>query len=106
MYLGNTERKYVIGVDCFVTGISELLTNNLAHLFPNPSSDIINIPISELNSVNQIMIYSITGNRVFTEGNSIGKNSVELKIDHLPSGFYTIVMQTMEGNIARSFIKK
>jgi hypothetical protein len=67
--------------------------------FPNPTNSSISITSTELMN-EQIEIYAITGEKVFT---TIANNDISISIHHLPNGVYAI--RTMNGTLIGRFVK-
>jgi len=70
-------------------------------LHPNPVGDVLNI--SNLEDVNQVDIFDITGKKLMSE-NVDGPN-VTLNVSHLTSGLYIINYHTSKGMLTSKFIK-
>jgi uncharacterized delta-60 repeat protein len=88
-------------------GTDELLLSNDLKIYPNPSSDIINVQHTELKPIKEINILSIDG-KVMESFVNLGKtNSISLNISSVPRGTYIIQVKSKKGNISSStFIKK
>jgi len=72
-----------------------------AQIFPNPSSDFLNIS-SELN-IDLIEIFSLNGNKVFSK--SVSSNQTTINISEFSNGNYLIVIKS-ENNSFSKFITK
>lgn len=89
------------------TGVKVLAnTTKTLNIFPNPTSSIIHIEISDGREVKAIEIYNSVGQRVETSGASVsGLNShstqPEIEVGHLAPGCYTVVVR-YENEIIRS----
>jgi Secretion system C-terminal sorting domain/AhpC/TSA family len=90
---------------CVTTGINEsTLIDNSITLFPNPSSNLVQLNINHsLSSINAITIIDVNGKVVL----DIDKTAIDSAFDTslLDNGFYTIVVETTEGKLTKKFIK-
>jgi len=76
------------------------IAKNIFEVYPNPSSDFININTKE--KINSIEIYDTTGRKVISEINS--KNQIDVR--KLLKGIYYIRVNTDSKNLTSKFIKK
>lgn len=85
--------------------------NNLFNLYPNPTSDFINIDISKemfrkLNMTNwKAEIYDVLGNLIYSE-NTIGKFEIKINVSYLNDGVYIMKLQNSEQITAKKIIVK
>ena len=70
-------------------------------LYPNPASELINISVSEGVEVRSITLYSALGQRISSVD---GLNSVDVSI--LPSGVYYMAIETDQGNVNKTLVRK
>ncbi|WP_442267697.1 leucine-rich repeat domain-containing protein [Tenacibaculum sp. ZS6-P6] len=75
---------------------------NFIVLYPNPTNGIINIDVSNNIKIEKLDVFSITGVKV----KSINKVTDKLNIQDLPSGVYTINIQSTQGRIVKRLIKR
>jgi hypothetical protein len=84
------------------------INNNSLNLFPNPSSDIIYIKSTKINSEKaQIQIYDIWGQLIWNKQNvriSAENNSID--ISNFQNGIYLITVKSESGNFSSKFIKQ
>lgn len=93
-----------------LVGIDELELNSTTQffLFPNPSSDLINV---KFNSHSQekiyISVYSVDGKEVFKTQYPIveGINLIQLNTSHLSSGLYILKLTGEKTSLSSKFIK-
>lgn len=114
--INNTDKSYTITLSADYNGIGRFYVHtiftstldvndynlvNSIKLYPNPSSNRINLngDISKLQNIN---IYSIIGNRVL----SINKNFKSINIESLSSGIYIVNLMTKDGVKSLKFIKE
>lgn len=73
-------------------GINDYDKENEITIFPNPTSDIIHVKLSESISKTptQVKLYSLDGKEVFTQ--NINSTSNTLNISYLPKGIYFITL--------------
>jgi hypothetical protein len=74
-----------------------------ASVYPNPSSDVINISIDK-GQLQAIEIYSLTGNLVFKT--NLNSNNFKLKIDNYVSGTYLLRIIDEKNEVTNSIIIK
>jgi len=64
---------------------------NKVEIFPNPSVDFLNIEINNSKMNNPILeLYSIIGNVVKVELESIANNKFRINVSSIPAGYYLI----------------
>ena len=76
-------------------------TENTIQVFPNPSYEVINISANDLQQA-VCNIYDITGKTVYSHK----LNSPSINIEILPSGIYTLTLQTPSSLRTAKFIKQ
>ncbi|MEL7119696.1 MAG: T9SS type A sorting domain-containing protein, partial [Bacteroidota bacterium] len=80
----------------------EMLISDLV-LYPNPSTGVINIKSNEV--LRRITIINTVGQLMLLR--STDENKIELNVERLPSGYYSVLMETESGKlITRRFIKE
>lgn len=75
------------------------------NLYPNPSTNIVNITNSENMSVKQIEIYDLAGKLVNTQHFN-NQADIQLNIETLTNGTYLLYLHTNEGAAVKKLIKK
>jgi len=83
------------------TGINEILSNNLIHVFPNPATDKVTI---ETPSQAIIEISNIEGQMIKTIATSGTKTNID--VSAFPSGVYVIRAMTDRGITTEKFVKE
>lgn len=100
----NVQADQTINVQ-FGVGISENQWANLVSIYPNPTSDIMEISINLTNlTVLNAAIYDMYGKVV--NHISIHENLTQISVNHLSSGVYFLQINTDKGIITKKFIKK
>ena len=74
---------------------------NAISLYPNPASALINISALEGVEVRSITLYSALGQRIM---NVEGSNSIDVSI--LPSGVYYMAIETDQGKVNKTLVRK
>ena len=75
--------------------------------YPNPTNDVLNIPISgNANGNIEISVYDITGRQIFVNVNNSESNLIQLNVSNLLSGTYVLKLKTSAGSKTIRFIKK
>lgn len=69
-------------------------------IFPNPTSDVLNIKLPTIAALQKATIYNSVGQKVMEA------NSGTIAVEALSSGVYPITIETSEGTIHKKFIKK
>ena len=96
---GGTQGTFNIAAWSDTMGVSDLAGRNAVKLFPNPTSDMLNISGIDVKAV---QVYSASGKLINVKATG---NVVDTR--NLPTGTYIIRMTDVEGNVTlRKFIKK
>lgn len=91
--------KYVFDFDDLSVSEPEFVTQNNISVYPNPTSDVINVVSQE--AIEDINIYDFTGKKLFTTKNS------NIYVNHLPKGNYILTVKHKNGKVSsQKFIKK
>ncbi len=69
-------------------------------IFPNPTSDELNIKLPVIAALQKVIIYNSIGQKV------LETNSNTISVANLSSGVYPMTIETSEGEIHKKFIKK
>ena len=72
-------------------------------LQPNPSSDKLNVSIPMYDEFTRIDIYNSVGSLVFSE--EVRNENLQLDLQHLSNGLYTVRLTTMKGVYSKQFVK-
>jgi len=100
--LKNTYNWTIIdGGACATLGVNDYLLTNLYKIYPNPAKELLNID-GDLNSVQQVVIYSIIGKQVKTATN----NFKSIDVEGLKTGIYFVKVFTNEGSYTIKLIKE
>lgn len=81
---------------------TNLTATNAIKLFPNPTSDILNIKSSNSTTFKSIQAVDLNGRTVLT----INDNFETINVSGLQSGLYILNLETSNGFISKRFIKK
>lgn len=104
-FLGNVVNETVIlyeALDQSVLNTDEVVLNsNELVIYPNPTSDVLYIDISDDVHINEISVSDLNGRRI--DMNTETNNSID--VSGLVSGLYIIQIQTEKGSISRKFFK-
>ena len=90
------------------TSGASLLENDLSAItiYPNPSSDILNIDLSSANEeVKSISIVDITGKLIQTI-DVLENTNISLNVSSLASGLYQVMISSASNSIVRQVVKK
>lgn len=80
-----------------VLGTAE--TAKYFNIYPNPTSDILNI-VSSKYDIQKVHIYDLSGKQMLSETKS------KIDVSKLPSGVYMLIIKTQDGNKNFKFIKQ
>ncbi|PHR36944.1 MAG: hypothetical protein COA38_01030 [Fluviicola sp.] len=71
-------------------------TDEISHMkvYPNPTSNVLNVNIDQLTSDGQLTIYSMDGVKVLSE--KLTSNSQEVDLTHLANGSYILELKTAD----------
>jgi hypothetical protein len=96
---GSTNSAY--SSQTFIAGQSARLSSEqLLLVYPNPSSDVLNIEYSSLNeNENYVSIMSLDGKCILNlkHSSNLGMNTLELDVSSLKTGIYILQIQTGNG---------
>ncbi len=70
-------------------------------LFPNPTSDYINISIPNGNQITKAVIYDLNGKQVYKTNTHLEK----INISNFSKGIYLLILETEKGSISKKIIK-
>ncbi len=89
-----------------ITAAHELQqSRSVFELFPNPSSDLLNLEISEPTSCDRVTIINSQG-QILQEHIIISINLLQLDISRMSTGIYYIELQNGHSSIVRKFMKQ
>jgi hypothetical protein len=90
-----------------LTSVEDNLVANNLTVFPNPSSNILNLNFDNNSNMDlsNIKIYSLFGHEIHLNVISISENNVELDISTLPYGVYFVNVQFGEKLERIKFVK-
>ena len=70
-------------------------------IYPNPSSDIVNIHVPKHETINQLSIYTLAGILV----KQISTHTLKLNINNLTQGKYILEINTTKRNVVKTIVK-
>lgn len=68
--------------------------------YPNPTADIITIPLAGIDSEADLMVTDMTGKVVLTRTIASGSDNVRVDVTSLPAGYYTFTMNFENGSVS------
>lgn len=102
-----TEIDFGSGVICAYdnNGIPKGLSNSEfekldVSLSPNPVSDILNIKLTKETELNNVIIYSISGQQVYK-----WNNNSRINVSNLDAGIYVVELYTERGTVIKRIVK-
>ena len=81
------------------------LSNDDLVLYPSPASDLLNIHLNGGRLFSKVEVFDVLGQRILSNASDTG-NHKTLPVGDLTSGIYIVQVQTSEGMISKSFMKK
>jgi hypothetical protein len=103
-----TSIEYAWGVDSVTTtGVNEIAANDALKIYPNPSSDKLNIDLSAIqNQQATIQVSNMFGQLIYSEKVMLStSNNKTIYVSDWPSGTYTIAVETAENKYVKQFLK-
>jgi len=91
-------------ITTIVTSIKDI-DNNQISIFPNPTQNIIKVHSPE-SSIKNIKIFDVSGRLVLENETTGNKNDIEVNVERLTSGIYTLKIQTEIELFAKKIIKQ
>lgn len=85
------------------TSINDLDEDDALKVYPNPTSDFVNIEINT-SKISEIKIFTITGKTIFKE--KINDSKIEFNFKDYPSGVYFIELENESNHLIKKVIKK
>lgn len=98
--IGFADNQYVMNVIGNVLSIEEFSLDNSISVYPNPTSNIINLDISNAVTVKSVELYNVIGKRVIKTN-----NATTLDLTNLESGIYMLKVTTDLGSITKKIIR-
>lgn len=74
-------------------------------IYPNPTTDVLNIAITTPIESAKISLMSMDGKTVFYQKTAVGQNWIPLSMSALPSGLYFLHIETDKGNTVKKVVK-
>jgi hypothetical protein len=91
-------------IELYPAGINDVVNQHNVSVSPNPASDVLNIQLSK-GTLQACRLVDFTGKVIRTVQPSNGPTSIQLNVVALPSGVYTLLVQTNNGIEAIRWIK-
>ena len=87
-------------------GVDEISATEI-NIHPNPTNDIVNVSIENLNANVQITIYNSVGQAVYTQNESVDNGfSTVINLGDLSNGTYILQVRSEEGIWMKRIIKR
>jgi 2',3'-cyclic-nucleotide 2'-phosphodiesterase (5'-nucleotidase family) len=79
-------------------GLGKYDISNKVNIYPNPTSELINITTTNLTGEGQITLTDLTGRLVLTSNINLDKNQTSVDVSKLNQGIYFLKVVTQQGN--------
>ena len=79
-------------------GLGKYDISNKVNIYPNPTSELINITTTDLIGEGQITLTDLTGRLVLTSNINLDKNQTSVDVSKLNQGIYFLKVVTQQGN--------
>lgn len=90
-----------------IVSVDEVAAQVGLNVYPNPSTDVLNITMEDASLVNAIQLVSQLGQVVFgIQNTNVSNNAVVLDMNQFAAGFYTLSVFTDKGVVTQKVIKK
>ncbi|MFA7615971.1 MAG: M12 family metallo-peptidase [Moheibacter sp.] len=90
-------------IDCGALGISEVSDINGITVYPNPTTDVLNI-VSQKSIIESVILTDASGRRLMTT--ELKSQNGQLNIGHLPAGVYILNMKVNGKMLTKKIVKK
>jgi len=87
-------------------GVNEVLNNSIIKIYPNPSTQFLNITFSEKEGNLTIKVMDIAGKEVLSTPSNGLQSVVSLNVSNLASGLYFLNVKGVNTNLTEKFIKE
>lgn len=98
-----SEEEFDVEIVACNMGVDESELNNGLSLYPNPTSDFINISGREI--IESVQIYSMSGSVIFNN-KAFNQKHVSIDVSNLDKGTYIALIHTASASISKKFIIK
>ena len=78
----------------------------LFNIYPNPTTDVLNITSTSTDNITGIIIYDITGKMLHEQAFETSNNQQQIDVSQLAKGIYMIEISTSKNTQAVKFLKK
>lgn len=85
-----------------VLGLDDESLKNLISIYPNPVTDILNIGINGIVQLEKIIIYNVLGERMM----EVEDPSNKISLERLEFGLHLVVIETDQGTMRKTILKK
>ncbi len=91
----------VVTVDITVEEVVSIEATAIQHftVYPNPTTDILNVEFEANHGVSQIAIFSTNGQMVYDAAVDVNSTKDQFDIQHLNTGFYQVVFTSADGKV-------
>ena len=106
-YNGGWSETYIKGlvkVSSSTAGINDLTKTNIS-IYPNPTNNIINVNLGEVNSPTNYSLYSIDG-KMIGDNNTVNNNSFSIDLTDMAIGIYILKIKSENSTNTFKIIKK
>ncbi len=88
------------------TSTSEILSQSLIALYPNPTSEVLNIELENPSFIEKkIEIHNMAGQSIFKQNWQNDAQKQQIEVGDFPAGIYFLSVKTKEGVIVKKWVK-
>jgi len=86
---------------------TQTLSQPVISIYPNPVDNIMHVSLeNQTHNIDDISIYTVTGQQIKTEVNLQSNNQIEIDVSHLKNAVYFVVISSKKGKLIRKIIKQ
>lgn len=101
MNYSSDQRLYYQGV--FIPGVGDIDWQEQLNLYPNPTTDVLNVNLDRSMVGGEIHVYDVTGALIFSE--TITRSAMGLDVNALNAGVYVVIARSDEQVGSARFVK-
>lgn len=101
---GNHGGNFFSYFNYFPLSIEQMGLKKKLAVFPNPTSQSVKVSLPQHNDQSALMVIDMMGRKVYAQKISANTNTIDLNVERIVSGNYTLVLKTNEGNYYQKLV--